>query len=490
MPSNPQRFIQPVRWRRIGAYLLAGQLLLGLVLLIPVLVSLLSREFEYSILIGIPCVVLLGVGGVGARILRRTPELEPREALLVTALFYLLFALVGAIAFLPKMSYLNAVFESMSGFTTTGLSVASVDSLPTTLLFFRSFAQWVGGAGIVVLSMVILARPGGMALRLFASEYGEENLLGNVKATARVVFQIYFVLTVAAILAFWAAGMEPFAALLHAFSTLSTGGFSPYSDSIGHYRSVPIELTTVVFMWLGAISFPLWYFARRGNLRRLFTDVQTRYLIVITLLGSLVFLGGLGFTLRHASSSLFQAASTLSTTGFSTLNQAALSPASRWATILMMILGGTTGSTAGGIKLFRFIALLGAVRWLFLRAMLPEGSILAIKAGEEEIDEERLRMISAYVVLYVGLLGLGALVLMLSGYSLSASIFEAASAQGTVGLSVGVTSPTMPTGAKLMLLVQMWIGRLEIVPILLLLTPSMWWKRGRTSRNERKARTP
>lgn len=450
---------------------------MGAVLILPFFVSLLAREFGYSSIFGGLGFGLFLGGYLVTKRLKPHQTLELKEALVVTAFSYLLFALVGALPFLAQVSFLNGLFEALSGFTTTGLTVVDVTQLPKTLLFFRAYSQWIGGAGIIVLSLAILLRSGGAALRLYASESRQENIMGSVIATARVVLRVYLILTAVTFVAFWVARMSPFEALLHALSTISTGGFSPFPDSIGHYQSTAIHLVTVLFMWMGATSFPLWHRARREGIRRFTSDGQFRYLLLFSGLGCLVFFLSFGPFVRSIAPGLFQSVSALTTTGFNTVSQSGLSAGAKLATIVLMIIGGATGSTAGGIKLFRLIVLFSVLRWLLLRPLLPEGATVPVKYGETEIDSQGLRFIAGFALLYLLVLILAALILMFSGYGFADSLFEAASAQGTVGLSVGVTSPTMPTVAKLVLMLEMWVGRLEIVPVAVALYPGIWFAR-------------
>jgi trk system potassium uptake protein len=477
-----REYFTPLNWKIVGRQLVGGFRLLGVVLAVPFFVSLLAGDFGDSLAFGILAACLFTVGHVIFRMIAPENALELKEALVTTALLYLVFSLIGAVPFLKETSFLNALFESLSGFTTTGLSVLEVSKLSASLLFFRAYCQWIGGAGIVVLSLAILLRSGGAALKLYSSESSEENIMGSVVATARVVLRVYLVLTVLCIAAFWAAGMRPFDAVLHALATVSTGGFSPFVDSIGHYSATAIQVVTVIFMWSGAISFSVWFQFRQRKANHSLAFHQGYYLLVLSVVGLLVFALSFGASLRSFSTGLFQAASAVTTTGFSNVDQSSLSAGAKLITIILMVIGGSTGSTAGGIKIFRLIVLIGLARWLLTRVLLPQGATVPIKAGERNIDDQALRLTGSFVVLYLAILVVSALILMFTGYSFADSLFEAASAQGTVGLSVGITSASMPTIGKLVLMFQMWLGRLEIIPVLIAFYPGIWVGKQRRTR--------
>jgi trk system potassium uptake protein TrkH len=448
---------------------------LGALLVIPLIVALLAGECIQSALFGIAALGALLVGRWGAR--RRPATLELKEALVVTALAYPAFGLAGAVPFLAETSFLNAFFEATSGFTTTGLSVLDPETLPYSLAFFRAYAQWVGGAGIIVLSLAVLLRPGRAAFRLYASEFGEENLIGSVIATARVVLSVYIALTALGFLAYIAVGMGPWDALLHVLATISTGGFSPYNKSIGHFSSPFVPLAVTLFVLLGAISFPLYYRARREGLGQLLGDVQVRVLLLLAAIGTLVFWGFSGWRPSELIPGLFHTASALTTAGFSLSDAGAWPEGVRALTLGLMVLGGSAGSTAGGLKLLRLILLLKLAHRLVIRVLLPEEAKVPVKLHGIAVADRELELVAGFFALYVGWLGLSALLLVLAGFPLERALFESASALGTVGLSVGVTSPELAGWAKLVLIVDMWAGRLEILPVLVVLYPSTWrWR--------------
>jgi trk system potassium uptake protein TrkH len=466
------RFIPSLDTRSVRYYFAALLQLLAVVLAPPLLASVLARDFFYTAIFTGLILLVWSLGFLGRR--GPTPALALREALVVTALAYLTFALVGTVPFLPLASFWDGFFESMSGFTTTGLSVLELTTLPSSLLFFRAYSQWIGGAGIIILSLAVLIGPGRAAFRLYASEFGEEHLVGNVVATARVVVTVYGILTLLAFAAFVAAGMSAFDGLLHALATISTGGFSPRAEGIAAYDSELVAGAVTLFMLLGAVSFPLYYFAWRSGWRRFVGDIQVRYLVVMVAAGALLLFALANWDLAALPSTLFHLASAISTTGFSVSDPAAWPAATTLLVIGLMVIGGSAGSTAGGIKLLRLAVLGRVASWSVLRTLLPEEATLPVKVDGETVNDLEIRQTVSLFGIYVATAFASALLLVMAGFSIQEGLFESVSALSTVGLSVGVTSAELPVWAKLTLCLTMWAGRLEILPILVLLHPGNW----------------
>jgi trk system potassium uptake protein TrkH len=471
------RFVPPIELSVLFHHLRAPSRLLGLSLVAPAFVALIYRELISAVVFTALAILCYAFGRVGGR--SGLGDASTRDAFVVAACAYLLFALVGAAAYWPSVGLVNGLFEAMSGFTTTGLSVVDVSALPRSLLFFRSYSQWIGGAGIVVLSIAFLPAPRRLLVRLYATEFKDENVLGNLAATTRLVFIIYGSLTALAWISYVAVGMSGFDGLLHALSTISTGGFSPHGESIGHYGASRVKLVVCVFMIAGAIAFPLYYRARRDGLRRVARDAQLRALGLVIAGGFLVAtmfteVTGDG---RAAVDRIFHVVSSVTTTGFSTTDPQTWPEGLRMVSTALMIIGGSAGSTAGGIKLFRLLILIAMVRWCFARAVLPPEAHVPVRLGERALHEDDLRAAAGLVTLYLAIVGLSTAILALTHAAPAQALFESVSALGTVGLSAGVTSASLPLWAKAVLIFDMWAGRLEIVPLLILFYPRTWRRR-------------
>lgn len=461
------RFAAPIDWRSVAHHLAGLLQLLGVLLVLPVLVAVLAGEHAYAVLFAGIALAVVAVGWLVRRF--RPAGLGLREALVVTVLAYPLLTLVTAGVYLPDHSPVDAVFETLSGFTTTGLTVVEEETLPASVAFFRSFSQWLGGAGIAIVYMAVLAGPGSATSRLYLAEFDEDNVLGNVVRTARGVAAVYLGLTLAGYLALVAAGAGLFDGLLHALSLLSTGGFSPFATSVGAYDSTAVASVTSVFMVAGATSLPLLYvLVAQRRWRRFVGDVQLRTMLALIVVGTVAVLPFHGLALRDFGAHLFHAISALTTTGF-TLDDPAQWPAgAKIATVGLMFVGGSSASTAGGLKLLRLALLARLVWWSLVRPLLPREATVPLQVQDVRVREDELRRVVAVAACYAVLLFASWLLLLGTDAAPVDALFEAASALGTVGQSAGLTAPELATGGKLVLCLNMWLGRVEVFAVLFL----------------------
>ena len=408
---------------------------------------------------------------------------------------------------------LHALFESMSGWTGSGLTMAVHEpSLPRTVQWWRSFIQWVGGVGVIVLTVSILARPGSGSYALYRSETREERIHPSVVSTVRTVWKIFLAYTALSVVALfvairasdYGAGLPlveaAWQALNHAMTGLSTGGFSVTDDSIATYDSPLIEGVLLPVMALGAIAFPVHYVVLRDrDLSELLGDLQTRWLFVLFAVGALVlstqnvaalgrtpdaFAGdwlGLSVLLGPAAGdavrdSVFQFVSALSCTGFQSAPIGRWSAGAKLLLAIAMTIGGAAGSTVGGIKIVRAYTVARGIGWQFGRVFLPANAVVSVKLGDRRLDrasmDREFSEASIVSLLWLALLVVSSIVLVNAAgpdFTYADALFEVASAQGNVGLSTGITGPAMPPLAEGMFLLNMWIGRLEIIPVLVLL---------------------
>ncbi|MEW5857726.1 MAG: TrkH family potassium uptake protein [Cyanobacteriota bacterium] len=437
----------------------------------------------------------LGIGQLVYRLFRKaSEEAHLRHAMLTVALSWGLVPLFGAIPFLLIASHLarfpltpltvlkfqepwNAVFESFSGFTSTGLSMALYASeLPRSLQWWRSFTEWIGGVGMIVLVLSVL-EPITDPYQLYYAEGRQKKIALTVTGTVRKIWKIYLLYTVLSVLLLRWVGMPWWEALNHGVTGIATGGFSVKDDSIGAYDPI-VQLAVILIMIAGAISFSAHYqLLYQRRLSALWQNAQHRTLWLLLVLGTLVLLLE-NYSFQKSFlwlDSLFQWVSALATCGFDTTDLQRWSPGAKLFLSLGMVFGAASGSTAGGLKLSRLVSLYKGVLWRFQRLSLRPHQLMRYELeGEVLTEPEASRQIESAAVLgvlWVGLLGIGVMLLLqvvLPKYTLSDVILEAASALGSVGLSTGITHPDLHWLGKLLLILFMWMGRLEIVPVLVL----------------------
>ena len=385
--------------------------------------------------------------------------------------------LVGAIPFIVggRLTFVQALFEAVSGWTTTGLSVMDVAVTPHIFLFHRSFMQFCGGLGFVMM-MVMLVQDR-QSMNLYNAEGHPDKLMPNLKKTAQAICLMYNGFLVVGTFAYWLAGMSVFDAVAHAMCALSTGGFSTKLNSIGEYGSLIIEIITIVLMLIGTTNFAVLLLLVKGKWRRVISVSEVRFMFLLLLIfvpmtaWSLATGLNMGFGegLRHA---LFDVASALSTTGYSTMSYTSWPPFAIGILIIMMLIGGGIGSTAGGVKMSRVYLILRIAMQNVRKRLLPTRNVDApyyFKAqGKTPIDMTLAMDTIGFAVCYLGLFIIGALLITITaGCSLTESIFEFASALGTVGLSIGITAPSTGAATLIVEMFGMILGRLEIFIVLI-----------------------
>jgi trk system potassium uptake protein TrkH len=431
-----------------------------------------------------------GTAALMRKLGRERPQvLHRKDALGVVALTWLLLGLFGALPFMLEgsiPSFASAVFEAVSGFTTTGSTVvADVDGLSRATNLWRCEMHWVGGMGIVVLFVAVFPQLGVGAKHLFKAEVAgpiTEGLRPRIKQTALVLWWVYAGMTLAATLCLFLAGMPLYDAVCHAFSTLGTGGFSTRTASIGAYDSAAIDWITIVFMWLAGLNFALYYGLLRGNVRAFFTDYEMRFFLLVNVtVTAVIFVGILPrhgdalLSLRHAA---FQTLAVTSTTGFMTEDFDSYPELARILLFGCMFMGGCAGSTAGGIKASRVYALLRMTA-RELRLMLQPQEVVAVRLGRTAISPAIERSILAYVVAYLMLVGVTSVALVAMGLDLVSATSATVACLSSVGPGLGQAGPTnnfefIPAAGKLLLSACMIAGRLEIFALFAVFSPECW----------------
>lgn len=451
-----------VVWKLFGYLCLC----IGAASFVPFLISLIFKEFELSISYFFVCVVSLILGGL----LRRLPEETPVQANEGVAVICFSYLYAGGISAIPLMAggltFFDALFESFSGITTTGLSmITDWSQVPKTTLFSRAWLQWIGGLGIVIFSLALLFRQGEVTKKLSLVEADSEDLGGGSRAYARGILQVYSSITALGVLIMILAGTEFFPALMLMLAAVSTGGFSPYPDSIASL-SLLQQTVLLFFAFICAVSLPFYYKVWRDRLSMSLEGFQIFGLIILASLLSL----SLGSTVD----SWILGFSAQTTTGFSTEVIETLPAWKKLLLSLLMLVGGGVGSTAGGFKILRLYLCFLFVRTFIIRQSQTRHAYYQPKIFGMKVPEEQWEQGLSIVCFFGFFTSISWLCFVVGGYDPINSLFEVASAMGTVGLSSGITSPDLPLFLKGVLMGNMLLGRVEIFPWLILLYPGTW----------------
>ncbi|WP_123291495.1 TrkH family potassium uptake protein [Desulfosoma caldarium] len=418
------------------------------------------------------------------------PVIGHREGILIVALGWMIAAALGALPFMFAKTFssvTDAFFESMSGFTTTGASVLTdIESVPESLLLWRALTQWLGGMGIIVLSLAILPFLGVGGMQLYKAEVPSpvpDKLRPRIKDTAMALWKVYILFTVAETALLMAGGLNLFEALCHTFGTLATGGFSTKNASVGHYQSAYVDGVITVFMLMAGINFSLHYSALKGRPQSFWRDPECRFFLGLFALFTVVTTASLYGSVYASISqafryAAFQVISMLTTTGFTTADYERWPALAQAVLFLCMFLGGSAGSTAGGIKCLRILLLIQHGYREMLRLIHPH-SVFHVKLGGRMVPTDVLHSVWGFFVLYLGLFVLFSLLMAAMSSDLLSAFSSVAATLGNIGPGFGAIGPAtnyaaLPEAAKWLLSLSMLLGRLEIYTVLVLLIPEFW----------------
>jgi len=480
---------------RLIAYLVAVLLFcIGLSMTAPLGVALYYGDGSAPALLG----SLLLTCGAGGGVFFRTRGQEDfylshRDGVAIVTLGWLAAGLAATLPYLLSATipdFTNAYFESISGLTTTGSSILKdIEALPPGILFWRAQTQWLGGMGIIVLSIAILPFLGIGGMQLYKAETPSpvvDKLTPRISDTAQALWKIYIVLTIIEIFLLMAGGMNWFDSICHTFTTMPTGGFSPKNASIGHYQSVYIDFVILLFMFVAGMNFSLHYKLVKGNVRQFFRDPEFRSYLFITaaiilvitidLYGAAIY-KGIFEACRYAA---FQVVSIMTTTGFVTADFEQWPVLSQQLLLLCMFLGSMAGSTGGGIKIMRIVLLIKHCYLEIFRIIHPHATTV-VKLGEIPVPQTIMRSIWGFFLLYVGIYIVATVAMAALGLDMISSISAVATCLGNVGPGLGSVGPMdnfsgVPFPGKWLLIFCMLLGRLEIYTIIVLLMPGFWRK--------------
>lgn len=475
---------------RLTLHVIGGLLLfLGAMLLAPIVVSLFYRDGQ-ALWFLLSAVLTAGTGYALYRGFRRREEVTLREGFAIVTFTWIAFAVFGSLPFLLSGSLANpidAFFESMSGFTTTGASVMTdIEANPKSVLFWRALSQWLGGMGIIVLSVAVLPLLGVGGMELFQAEMAgptADRLTPRIQDTARLLWVAYAVITAAGVLLLWFGEMDFFDALCHTFAAVATGGFSTRNASMGAFGSYS-QTVVILLMLAGGTSFSLHYFALRGNFRRYWDNEELRWYLglLASALVLLVIVNWRGYDnpLINLRDAAFESVSILTTTGFVTADAERWPMLAQGAIFALMFFGGCAGSTAGSLKQVR-IVLLFKHAMLQTRRLVHPRQVTVLKLDHRAVSRDVLEGVLGFTVLFFGVFIVSALLLNAAGLDLVTAGSAAIACLSTVGPGLGEVGPldnyaALPYFAKLTLCGVMLLGRLEVFTVLVLFTVSIWKK--------------
>jgi len=438
----------------------------------------------------ISIIIIVAVGYPLARLRFNEHTIGYKEGFAVATLGWLFMAVFGALPYIisgSTSSVVDAFFETMSGFTTTGASIfPDVESLTHGILFWRSLTHWLGGMGIIVLTLALIPSLKIAGLKLFKAEVPgptKGKVLPSIAQTSRQLYKLYLGITVIEILLLKVAGMSWFDSFIHTFGTVATGGFSSQNGSIGAYNSLTVELIIVFFMVISGINFALHYRVIRGNLKAPLRDPETRLYLSIIAVGVLLisfnliyeagFLGGQAF--RKA---LFQVVSITTTTGYATADFDAWPNFSRAVLVVLMFVGGCAGSTGGGMKVIRHLILFKGIKRQLVRLIHPQ-AVMPLRVGRDVVQEYTVQVVQTFFIIYMFIFAFSTVFISAMGYDLITAFSSVAVTLGNIGPGLGLVGPAstyvfLPPIAKVWLSLLMLIGRLEIYTVLVMLSARFW----------------
>ncbi len=464
----------------------------GLCILSSCIVSLVYDESNlYAILLSsLLCIV---IGGIAWYVTRRAEKIiGKREGFLIVTLAWTLFTLFGALPFVftgEIPGFTDAFFETMSGFTTTGATILdNIEGMSHALLFWRSMTQWLGGMGIIVLSLAILPLLGVGGMQLFVAEMPgptKDKLHPRIKETAKRLWAIYLIYTIIETILLVMGGMNLFDAVCHSFTTLSSGGYSTKQASLAYYDSPFIHYVVILFMFIAGTNFTLSYVALHLRFRKVFENEEFRFYAGTAGVFSLIFTAVLFLRGNQPAEecfreSVFQVVSVMTTTGFSTVDYMSWPPMLVMLVLLMMLIGGSAGSTSGGIKAVRVLLLIKN-SYYELKRMIHPNAVVPLRLNRHAVPTSVVVNIIAFITIYALTIAIGAVIMALLGYDVDTSIGAIASSLGNIGPALGSLGPAetfshLPAIGKWLLAFLMLFGRLELFTVFIILSPGFYKK--------------
>lgn len=473
----------------------------GFAFILPLIIDLIYKEHHWdSWLLSAGIAIFLG-GGLWF-VYRDYKDVRIREGFLIVSLTWFILSLIGALPFviagvLP--SFTDAVFETMSGLTTTGSTIfggvthsgfynPNIETLPHSILFWRSLSHWLGGMGIIVLSLAILPLLGIGGTQLLSAEApgpSPDKLTPRVQGTAKLLWTIYITITLAEfLLLVLSPKMDWFEAINHAFATLATGGFSTKDASVAGFDSLYIEGVISVFMLISGINFALYYYAVKGDVKGFFKNVELRFYILVAVIAIAITTLSLWLQSTHLNFGeafrvgSFQSLSILTSTGFATTDYEQWPWLAQFTIFLLLFIGGCIGSTSGGIKSFHWLVVLKTIGRQVKQTIHPN-ALIPLRIDDKALDQKTINSVITFFVAYLVISLLGALGLTIFDIDIISSFSATLTSMGNIGPGFGLFGSVenfsaIHNGAKWILIILMMVGRLEIFTVLIIFSPSFW----------------
>lgn len=445
---------------------------IGVMCLVPIIVDLIYLEFN-ALSFLFPSLISIVVGLICTKSLAgHTKKMYLKHAMITSSLSWLWAGIIGGMIFylVTDLSIIDSAFESISALTGSGITLyGDVEILPHSILFFRGFQQWIGGLGIIVMIISVLTKPGPISVKLYQSEAREDYIKPSTKATIKQIIKIYLIYTTIGIISYSLAGMPVFDSVCNTFSIISTGGMCVKNANIGFYNNDVIYFITIVLMILGATGFLVHYKLIKTRGKSFVQDMQFKVMISLIAISTL---------LIYATSQivpidiLFVVVSAITTTGASIQSSIVMGgwpPFAIFIIMILMLIGGSTGSTVGALKIMRVVTFLKGIYKNSREMWSPDGSVVPMKISDKKLSEHVAIESGNYIALYFILIFITWSLLCLYGHDPFNSLFFTVSMQGNVGLEIGQISQSLEVPLKLLGIFNMWVGRLEIYPILITL---------------------
>lgn len=471
--------------------------LLGIIMLIeaalmmlPLTVSIIYGESVFPLLITIALLLVISVPF--AVLKPKNTRIFAKEGFVTVAAGWILLSAFGALPFVISgaiPNYIDAFFETVSGFTTTGASILTeIETLPKGILFWRSFTHWIGGMGVLVFILAIIPSSGGQTIHLMRAEVPgptKGKLVPKMRHTALILYAIYFVLTIIQIIALLLCRMPVYDAIVNSFATAGTGGFSVLNNSIAGYNNPAAEWVISVFMFIFGVNFNIYFFILIGKIKDAFKNEEFRAYLVLCITAVTAIAINTAHSFERLGdcirASLFQVTTIMSTTGFATVNYDNWPEFSKSILVLLMIVGACAGSTAGGLKVSRILILFKSMI-REIRHMLRPNSVNVIRMDGEPIPDETSRSATSYLAIYISLIALSALAISVDGFGVETNLTATLACINNIGPGLADVGPVGNFSgysyfSKIILSLDMLFGRLEIMPMMILFSPMTWKKR-------------